>query len=1014
MKKILSYFFGGLVTGLLIVTSVAQAAAILFPTGGGTGWGSTDGVNGGLQAHTVLIGNGVNRIATTSPSSAGFVLTSNGIGADPTFQAATGGSSAFPFTPATGYNATSTAIGFLAGLFSNSSTTLNGAIRFPSLSSGSLAVDTAGQVYSWATTTDIAFSTTSANFWASAGLAFSTTSENYYKSVNNFFSTTSANFWSSAGLAFSTTSSNYWSLQGLGFSTTSAIYFVHSSTTIPKTYTNNSFTGTNIFNASTTMVNATTTGTSYSTIASTTLFYETGLRDCVAGEVATYALGKFSCVTDQTSAGAAAPFVWTTNYDVITAATSSILNATAGIQASSTSHFATLDFIAATSSGLSYFRGGLISSASSTFSSGIRFAGQIKPGDCTNSLLPCYSDNSGITGMYFPAASQIAWSIGTAQSMLLTSGGLTLVSLTDGLVKSTAGLLSNATPGVDFQKNFDWTPTINYGVNTNATSTAISLFGGVNASSTSNFDKINIGSSTSGTMATSTDFGNLVVSGNASTTLLTVSSAGGVAGCATFSSTGQISNTGTACGTSASSFSTTSANWWASLGLAFSTTSTDYWKTQNNFFSTTSANYWSSIGLAFSTTSSNAWSAQGLGFSTTSSNAWSAQGLGFSTTSANYWNSIGLAFSTTSANAWSAVGLGFSTTSATYFAHSSTTIPKTYTTNTFTLLNTFVAGLISQASSTIGNGTQQGGLTISGGATTTGNAAILGALTIGTSTGINTSGATLVLYNTNTSGASPALTLQGNVAGDTDFWIGRTNNNDTVSNDSLTFGLGVVPGTTPAWTLNYQMQTGIGSTSPYAKLSVHGNPTDSFINTTLFAIGSSTASATSTFFTVLNTGATTISSTGTSTFKVTDAFGGMALNVNTSSTTGPIFTVWATTTPASVTICGGVGSYCLFSVDQYGHIAASSTQPTLSSCGTSPSLSADSNDSYGTITVGSVSATACTFTYGIPHTIGSHCVVQNQTGSVTNTFSYTESLTGFVVSETALTGNKLSYACHGQ
>ncbi|MBP9771458.1 MAG: hypothetical protein KBD16_00825 [Candidatus Pacebacteria bacterium] len=64
------------------------------------------------------------------------------------------------------------------------------------------------------------------------------------------------------------------------------------------------------------------------------------------------------------------------------------------------------------------------------------------------------------------------------------------------------------------------------------------------------------------------------------------------------------------------SFSTTSSNFWASVGLAFSTTSTDYWETQqasrgaDGTFSTTSASYFSSLGLAFSTTSSDYWKTQ--------------------------------------------------------------------------------------------------------------------------------------------------------------------------------------------------------------------------------------------------------------------------------------------------------------------------------------------------------------------------------------------------------------------
>ncbi|HVV39415.1 MAG TPA: immunoglobulin-like domain-containing protein [Candidatus Paceibacterota bacterium] len=84
------------------------------------------------------------------------------------------------------------------------------------------------------------------------GYFFSTTSANYYLSQQSIvgFSTTSANYWSSLGLGFSTTSSNYWSSLGLGFSTTSAVNFVNSSTTIPKTYSANTFTNTNTFNGS--------------------------------------------------------------------------------------------------------------------------------------------------------------------------------------------------------------------------------------------------------------------------------------------------------------------------------------------------------------------------------------------------------------------------------------------------------------------------------------------------------------------------------------------------------------------------------------------------------------------------------------------------------------------------------------------------------------------------------------------------------------------------------------------
>ncbi len=63
-----------------------------------------------------------------------------------------GTGSPFPFTPSTNYNATSTVIGFLGGLFSNSSTTLNGTINFPGITDKFLSTDVNGKVFGTATT----------------------------------------------------------------------------------------------------------------------------------------------------------------------------------------------------------------------------------------------------------------------------------------------------------------------------------------------------------------------------------------------------------------------------------------------------------------------------------------------------------------------------------------------------------------------------------------------------------------------------------------------------------------------------------------------------------------------------------------------------------------------------------------------------------------------------------------------------------------------------------------------
>lgn len=129
-----------------------------------------------------------------------------------------------------------------------------------------LAFSTSSTDYWLSTKSLSAFSTTSANYWASVGLSFSTSSTDFWKTQNNFFSTTSASHFSSLGLAFSTTSAAYFlgQNQGAAFSTTSTNHFVNASTTIPKTYTDNAFTGTNTFG------NITATGATTTTLFSTT------------------------------------------------------------------------------------------------------------------------------------------------------------------------------------------------------------------------------------------------------------------------------------------------------------------------------------------------------------------------------------------------------------------------------------------------------------------------------------------------------------------------------------------------------------------------------------------------------------------------------------------------------------------------------------------------------------------------------------------------------------------------
>lgn len=107
-------------------------------------------------------------------------------------------------------------------------------------------------------------------------------------------------------------------------------------------------------------------------------------------------------------------------------------------------------------------------------------------------------------------------------------------------------------------------------------------------------------------------------------------------------------------------------------------------------------------------------------------------------------------------------------------------------------------------------------------------------------------------------GASPAL---GNlVSGAGNIGIGENVNfPDANGNFQLALGgliFGTLPATSTGFTLPLSGAFGVGTSSPFAKLSIQANAGDT--SKTLFAIGSSTVSATSTLFSVSNTGSTTI------------------------------------------------------------------------------------------------------------------------------------------------------------
>lgn len=193
---------------------------------------------------------------------------------------------------------------------------------------------------------------------------------------------------------------------------------------------------------------------------------------------------------------------------------------------------------------------------------------------------------------------------------------------------------------------------------------------------------------------------------------------------------------------------------------------------------------------------------------------------------------------------------------------------------------------------------------------------------------------------------------------------------------------------------------GTGSTSfaPNSIITSNAAGTALIATGTQLTVGNllaTTSTATSTF-----NGSVKIATTSATALNVTDAFGTTDLNLQTSSTTGPIFQVQATST-----------SNILFQIDQYGHLLASSTgaTPTISSCGTgSPSMGANANDVVGDFTTGT-SASACTITYASPYSSTPEVLItDSNTSAVVDVSS--RSTTGFTISlASALSADNVSY-----
>lgn len=97
----------------------------------------------------------------------------------------------------------------------------------------------------------------------------------------------------------------------------------------------------------------------------------------------------------------------------------------------------------------------------------------------------------------------------------------------------------------------------------------------------------------------------------------------------------------------------------------------------------------------------------------------------------------------------------------------------------------------------------------------------------------------LHIYDTTSNGVGRAsILIGGNDAGDTDYWMGRSGNNDSTSNDLFLWGTGNIVGSNVVMSLDgVKLQQGIGTSTPWATLSVNPTATNTGPQ---FVVGSST------------------------------------------------------------------------------------------------------------------------------------------------------------------------------